>query len=256
MVTLKVTEILTYILLSVLFITKPKLTSRIKSLRLRKMHYTAFFFIAAFMILLTLRILFSTSEFLYAEDGLLEYSTVIFALAAFFILLRNIRRSKDPGQRTALWIMSFVILFFAMEEISWGQRLFGWETPTILGELNYQNETNLHNILNPVFPLLYSAASFLFGWLLISGRSWAIMLNRQGLKNKLRHMFPKNESIIFGGCFLMLSFTNFIFNNHELLEELLAVFGFSYSLRFSNSPCVNKGPLKGPRYLLFQKELQ
>jgi hypothetical protein len=32
------------------------------------------------------------------------------------------------------------------EEISWGQRIFGWGTPEFLGELNAQNETNLHNL--------------------------------------------------------------------------------------------------------------
>jgi hypothetical protein len=37
-------------------------------------------------------------------------------------------------------------LFVAGEEISWGQRIFGWETPESLAELNRQGETNIHNI--------------------------------------------------------------------------------------------------------------
>jgi hypothetical protein len=37
-------------------------------------------------------------------------------------------------------------LFIAGEEISWGQRIFGWVTPEELSELNRQGETNIHNI--------------------------------------------------------------------------------------------------------------
>lgn len=35
----------------------------------------------------------------------------------------------------------------AGEEISWGQRLFGFPTPAQLQEINYQGEANLHNIV-------------------------------------------------------------------------------------------------------------
>jgi hypothetical protein len=36
--------------------------------------------------------------------------------------------------------------FLTGEEISWGQRIFGWETPEALEEINRQGETTLHNI--------------------------------------------------------------------------------------------------------------
>jgi hypothetical protein len=43
---------------------------------------------------------------------------------------------------------AFAILLFvvAMEEISWGQRLIGFETPAALRAINGQGETTLHNI--------------------------------------------------------------------------------------------------------------
>ncbi len=41
-----------------------------------------------------------------------------------------------------------VVLFFGMgEEISWGQRVFGIETPEFFAEANAQKETNLHNLV-------------------------------------------------------------------------------------------------------------
>ena len=32
------------------------------------------------------------------------------------------------------------------EEISWGQHIFRWQTPSFFSNLNHQNETNIHNI--------------------------------------------------------------------------------------------------------------
>ena len=40
-----------------------------------------------------------------------------------------------------------VVLFIAMgEEISWGQRILGFETPESISEINFQDEFNIHNI--------------------------------------------------------------------------------------------------------------
>jgi hypothetical protein len=38
------------------------------------------------------------------------------------------------------------MVFIAGEEISWGQRLFGWVTPAELEAVNNQGESNLHNV--------------------------------------------------------------------------------------------------------------
>jgi hypothetical protein len=42
----------------------------------------------------------------------------------------------------------------AAEEISWGQRIFNWETPSWIASVNVQRETNIHNLL------LFSAKDF------------------------------------------------------------------------------------------------
>jgi len=42
--------------------------------------------------------------------------------------------------------LGLVFLFGALEEISWGQRIFGIETPAYFVENNLQRETNLHNL--------------------------------------------------------------------------------------------------------------
>ena len=38
------------------------------------------------------------------------------------------------------------MLIIGMEEISWGQQLFGFETPYSMKTMNVQGETNLHNM--------------------------------------------------------------------------------------------------------------
>jgi len=37
-------------------------------------------------------------------------------------------------------------VFAGGEEISWGQRIFGWETPDSLASINAQDETTIHNL--------------------------------------------------------------------------------------------------------------
>ncbi len=82
------------------------------------------------------------------EDQALEYAqffagaaaAVLFAAAA----LRLPRRCWPRRIQAALAIGCGGL---ALEEISWGQRLFGWETPAFWARLNQQQETNLHNYL-------------------------------------------------------------------------------------------------------------
>ena len=42
--------------------------------------------------------------------------------------------------------LAFLFFFGAGEEISWGQRIFGFETPKSLTQVNKQDELNLHNL--------------------------------------------------------------------------------------------------------------
>lgn len=46
------------------------------------------------------------------------------------------------------------MLFFAVEEISWGQRIIGFETPDFLALSNTQEEFNIHNRYDVEFVFL------------------------------------------------------------------------------------------------------
>lgn len=77
-----------------------------------------------------------------------EFTVVILCGAVafgIFLLVRYWKVFPSPLLRTGvvLWIAGCV--YFAGEEISWGQWYFKWETPEWVGEVNRQKETNLNN---------------------------------------------------------------------------------------------------------------
>jgi hypothetical protein len=85
------------------------------------------------------------SETIYAlgyEDGFFEYLTaILFFLASILMLALAV-------QKRNWWFAGLFILLFvgAGEEISWGQRLLGIETPEELKNVNVQGEITLHNL--------------------------------------------------------------------------------------------------------------
>ncbi len=86
------------------------------------------------------------------EDGPVEWTTAIMAWLAGLVALYYTLRTWQTTH-TINWfalIFGIVCLLIGFEEISWGQRLFGIETPTGIARYNTKDETNLHNM----FPFL------------------------------------------------------------------------------------------------------
>ena len=89
-------------------------------------------------------------RFLTAEDRLLEWAQFVgylgaAALAA--VVAFSLARRGARVAITCIWaLLALGCLGVAGEEISWGQRIFGWETPESLQAANLQEETNIHNI--------------------------------------------------------------------------------------------------------------
>ena len=78
------------------------------------------------------------------EDSVSEsVSAICYLLAAVIFFMEWIR-----GGFRNIFILGYAVLFLVVggEEISWGQRIIGLQTPDSLKELNVQQETNLHNI--------------------------------------------------------------------------------------------------------------
>lgn len=83
------------------------------------------------------------------EYGILELGTVAFTLIGIgFGVATLIRfRRRLPRLMTPVLVLGVLAaIYYAGEEASWGQWYFGWKTPPGWGDMNRQNETNLHNI--------------------------------------------------------------------------------------------------------------
>lgn len=85
------------------------------------------------------------------EDGLVEWLTFgeLLIMSAFsFVMSHAFRRSGQGRAASRVWLLlGFLCLFGAIEEISWGQRVFGIESPKWFRKHNAQGETNLHNLV-------------------------------------------------------------------------------------------------------------
>ena len=89
-------------------------------------------------------------RFLKGESGMVELSTAVFLFIAigFCISSLGLARRLELSTYQKGWLLLLIAgaAYFALEELSYGQHLFGWGTPETLRELNDQEETNLHNV--------------------------------------------------------------------------------------------------------------
>ena len=99
------------------------------------------------------------SRSLGEEDNIIEWISFLFLIASFFLLIRillfnRIWERDDPMVAIGLLLLTFLFFFMAMEEISWGQRLFGLTTPEVF-DSNSQKEINVHNFFTTEADTIY-----------------------------------------------------------------------------------------------------
>ena len=108
--------------------------------------------------------IWATYEDLFGEWG----QTFFFASACVLSFRVALSRSRH---RWFFVVLGLALFYTVMEEISWGQRIFGFETPEFFREHNLQRETNLHNMLvgpystdlKQAIEYAIASALFLFG---------------------------------------------------------------------------------------------
>lgn len=88
-------------------------------------------------------------KWLLREDGLVEQLAAIFlALAALFSLIAAFRVPETlRWARTFLVVFSAFSTFMALEEVSWGQRVFKVESTAFFQQHSDQKEINFHNVV-------------------------------------------------------------------------------------------------------------
>ena len=235
-----VTAGLIWVLLASMVLSSATFVRRIRRIGPRGLGFWSIFFLLASAILTICWINWEMSSPLYAEDGLFESATAVLLALATLILIRLIFLGVESSLRIWLGVICLGLLVMTMEEISWGQRLFGWQTPQIWCGINHQSETNLHNLLGSYLKPFHFWATGLLGLVLVSGRNCVIRLFRTGINGKLRKLFPRPECILAGSCFLILSLVALVFRTDELIEGVLSVFGVVYAARLCNDPRIRR----------------
>jgi len=101
------------------------------------------------------------------EDGLIEYASaalLMICCLASAVLAFRFRAQKARAVVHGLLALGFLLM--TGEEISWGQRIFSFDTHRVLGDANVQNEVNLHNMFGYFADHLFIAGVFACGFVL------------------------------------------------------------------------------------------
>ena len=168
-------------------------------------------------------------EPIFMEDGILEWMTVINLLLSCILLLSSIyllfRRDTFKVNKyiaiVTMVIITLFCLFFMLEEISYGQRMFGWEAKGVF-EYNYQQETNLHNFLNPMMDDLSNMSGTLLFFLLVFG--W--IRQRESQSITFRVLFPHPSLFFITASLFAITATG----QSDVMEEILSILTLIYSL--------------------------
>jgi hypothetical protein len=89
-------------------------------------------------------------QVLHSERGLVELATAFGFLAASCLGWRLLARTRGtvPGWASVMYgLFATAGLFVALEEVSYGQKLLHFQSPSWFAEKNSKRETNLHNML-------------------------------------------------------------------------------------------------------------
>jgi hypothetical protein len=161
-------------------------------------------------------------------DLLVPASMLISAVLLSTAVWKLWKEPKVASSRNYLSIVYLIMIvafvFYAGEEISWGQDFFRWQTPQLFSG-NVENQTNLHNYLNDYFNYGYVALSLVLVVILVS--IWLEFDQRWLVINRL---YLPHPSMI--GLSLLIAFVAVVwYREQELLEEMVAVFALLYSIR-------------------------
>ena len=131
-----------------------------------------------------------------SEGGVSEYGTAIaYLLTSVFAypIARQFWRQNEKFLGFAYGFLTLAAFVVGMEEISWGQRLIGFEEPQFWSEHNLQSEFTLHNlsfyqhnILNQSFVAVGFIGSF--SWLAL--RYWQTKQSNKSNKIDWSYILP------------------------------------------------------------------
>lgn len=189
------------------------------------------------------------------EDGYLENLTFLYFLFAGVIFLRAMGPKTSPVRaifrryRVLLILLGIACIVAALEEISYGQRIFGWESPEFFQDHSSQDETDFHNFeVGSVVFGIAAGCVVLGGFVIPFGlRYMPRHFNRFRDIFGIRLIFPPPQAAVVFGLALMLLITYFKTKYLPLdhvvtneYEEYLYGFGFLLFSLYLHDPRYQK----------------
>lgn len=168
------------------------------------------------------------SQVFFAEDHIGEWLQFGFCLATGIIAVKTFRLASQKWLSSAILFGGVGMIFIGGEEISWGQRLFNFQTSEFFFLRNYQNETNLHNLLPLESNLIpYYIAAFVLGVVL---NVIGFKLTPAGQKWPVADMFV--SSLIMAGFYFFLPMSQHMyFYEYTELWIYASIFIFTVRIR-------------------------
>ena len=96
-----------------------------------------------------------TFQELTREDHWVENLTAVYFFLAGLLLFVTTLAERSSFRRCVYILGGMAMVFAAGEEISWGQRIFGFATPDFARHTNQQQEFNVHNVANGLFDIIW-----------------------------------------------------------------------------------------------------
>ena len=177
---------------------------------------------------------------LKGEGGIIENMTVLFLVLAIGFCISSLSRANRldvPGLLKG-WLFVLIVgaAYFALEEISYGQHLFGWGTAESWKELNDQDETNLHNV-HALFDQV--PRNLLTLGILVGGVIMPLYRHFQNVEldetSRFYWQWPTLDCVTIGLLAILIRpvltvFETEAINTGEMKENLIALFILLYSL--------------------------
>ena len=174
------------------------------------------------------------------ESGVVELTTVLWLIVAIGICISsfNITRRLEIRGWLKAWLVVLILgaLYFALEELSYGQHIFGWKAGATMSKLNDQQETNLHNI-SAVFDQL--PRTLLELGILIGGIVMPLYRHFRNIRlepsNRLYWQWPTMDCVTIGLMVILLRpvfsvIETRVINTGEAKENLMAMFIMLYCI--------------------------
>ena len=177
------------------YITKKAIFSKKNTFKI------AFFSFPFCLNLIVLTIIYNVGleswEKMDTEGGIIEYATSIAYILGFIFALQIGKLFIDKNRNILgfyYYLLAGFCLFIGLEELSWGQRFIGVQSPDFFENYNSKSELSLHN-------LVWLESYLYFGFIILGawgGMSWLIVR----LIDKKKQMSPLLYRYLFPSWFI------------------------------------------------------